>query len=49
MAERNWFDPEYVAQRKAEAEAKAAKEAAVQNAVKKFFVAAFKKEQVQNA
>lgn len=46
MADRNWFDAEYVAQRKAEAEAKRAKDEAGKDAVKKFFVAVFKKVQV---
>jgi hypothetical protein len=46
MNERNWFDPEYVAQRKAEAEAKAVKDAAVANGFKKFFAAFVKREKV---
>jgi hypothetical protein len=46
MNERNWFDAEYVAQRKAEAEAKAAKDAAVANGFKKFFAVFFRKAQV---
>jgi hypothetical protein len=42
MSEKSWFDPEYVAERKAAYEAKVAKNEAASKAVQKF------KEQVKN-